>query len=93
MQHSQNLKNDFFYFNRMAKPSMGALFFSWCILAYPRLVKNKVGAELTEREGSRVEVFLFNEIRIIHHPHPRPDTDKGAAANIREWLKNNEVEP
>ena len=52
-----------------------------------------LGAELTEREGSRVEVFLFNEIRIFHRPHPRPDTDKGAVASIREWLKNNEVYP
>ena len=52
-----------------------------------------LGAELSEREGSRVEVFLFNEIRIFHRPHPSPDTDKGAVASIREWLKTNEVEP
>ena len=52
-----------------------------------------LGAELTEREGSRIEVFLFNEVRIFHRPHPRPDTDKGAVSSIREWLKNNEVEP
>ena len=52
-----------------------------------------LGAELTEREGSRIEIFLFNEVRIFHRPHPRPDTDKGAVSSIREWLKNNEVEP
>ncbi len=52
-----------------------------------------LGAELIEREGSRVEVFLFGEVRIYHRPHPRPDTDKGAVANIREWLKENEVTP
>lgn len=53
----------------------------------------ELGAEITEREGSRVEVFLFGEIRIFHRPHPRPDTDKGAIANIRKWLETNEVTP
>lgn len=52
-----------------------------------------LGAEVIEREGSRVEVFLFNEIRIFHRPHPRPDTDKGAVASIREWLIKHEVTP
>jgi hypothetical protein len=52
-----------------------------------------LGAELIEREGSRVEVFLFDEIRVYHRPHPRPDTDKGAVAAIRNWLKENEVTP
>ncbi|MCK5542890.1 MAG: type II toxin-antitoxin system HicA family toxin [Desulfobacterales bacterium] len=54
---------------------------------------NSLGAELIEREGSRIEVFLFHEVRVYHRPHPRPDTDKGAVASIREWLKNNEVLP
>lgn len=53
----------------------------------------ELGAEIKEREGSRVEVFLFGEIRIFHRPHPRPDTDKGAVANIRKWLEANEVTP
>ncbi len=53
----------------------------------------ELGAELAEREGSRIEVFLFDEIRVYHRPHPRPDTDKGAVASIREWLKGNEVTP
>jgi HicA toxin of bacterial toxin-antitoxin, len=52
-----------------------------------------LGAEISEREGSRVEVFLFGEVRVFHRPHPRPDTDKGAAASIREWLKINGVMP
>ncbi len=52
-----------------------------------------LGGELVEREGSRVEVFLFGEVRIFHRPHPRPDTDKGAIASIRAWLKENEVTP
>ena len=53
----------------------------------------ELGAEINEREGSRVEVFLFGEVRIFHRPHPRPDTDKGAVANIRNWLRANEVTP
>jgi hypothetical protein len=52
-----------------------------------------LGAEVTEREGSRIEVFLFGEIRVFHRPHPRPDTDKGAVASLRKWLSDNEVEP
>ena len=52
-----------------------------------------LGAELVERQGSRIEVFLFNEIRVFHRPHPRPDTDKGAVASIRDWLRENEVLP
>ncbi len=56
------------------------------------LFKN-LGADITEREGSRVEVFLFNQVRVFHRPHPRPDTDKGAIASIREWLKENGVSP
>ncbi|MCG6869104.1 MAG: type II toxin-antitoxin system HicA family toxin [Gammaproteobacteria bacterium] len=50
-----------------------------------------LGAEISEREGSRLEVFLFDEVRVFHRPHPRPDTDKGAVANIREWLRENGV--
>jgi len=50
-------------------------------------------AELTEREGSRVEVFLFGEVRVFHRPHPGPDTDKGAVASIRQWFRDNEVTP
>ena len=52
-----------------------------------------LGAELSEREGSRVEVFLFNEVRVFHRPHPSPDTDKGAVASVRDWLEEHEIVP
>lgn len=52
-----------------------------------------LGAEFDEREGSRVEVFLFGVVRIFHRPRPSPDTDKGAVAQIRKWLEENGVEP
>lgn len=50
-----------------------------------------LGAEIEEREGSRVAVFLFNEVYVFHRPHPSPNTDKGAVASIRNWLKRNGV--
>ena len=52
-----------------------------------------LGAELSEREGSRIGIRLFGERRVFHRPHPSPDTDKGAVASIREWLKENGVKP
>jgi hypothetical protein len=53
----------------------------------------ELGAELSEREGSRIGVRLFGERRVFHRPHPSPDTDKGAVASIRKWLQDNGVEP
>lgn len=53
----------------------------------------ELGAEISEREGSRIGVYLFGEIRIFHRPHPSPDTDKGAIASIRKWLDENGVKP
>jgi len=52
-----------------------------------------LGAELSEREGSRIGVFLFGEVRVFHRPHPSPDTDKGAVVSIRKWLNEHGVKP
>ena len=52
-----------------------------------------LGAEVSKREGSRVGVFLFGEVRVFHRPHPSPDTDKGAVASIRKWLDSHGVKP
>ncbi len=52
-----------------------------------------LGAELTEQEGSRIGVRLFNDRKVFHRPHPSPDTDKGAVASVRDWLAENEVTP
>ncbi len=52
-----------------------------------------LGAEVSEREGSRIGVRLFGERRVFHRPHPSPDTDKGAVVSIREWLAKNGVKP
>ena len=53
----------------------------------------ELGAEVSEREGSRVAVVLFEEVRVFHRPHPSPHTDKGAIASIRKWLEQHGVEP
>ena len=52
----------------------------------------ELGAEVSEREGSRVAVFLFAEVRVFHRPHPSPNTDKGAVASIRKWVEQHGVE-
>lgn len=51
----------------------------------------ELGAEISEREGSRVLVRLFGERRVFHRPHPSPNTDKGAVASLRDWLHDNGV--
>lgn len=53
----------------------------------------ELGAEISQREDSRVEVFLFGLPRVFHRPHPSPDTDKGAVAAIRKWFEENGVKP
>ena len=52
-----------------------------------------LGAEISERAGSRVGVYLFDEVRVFHRPHPSPMADKGAVANIRKWLEGHGVKP
>ena len=52
-----------------------------------------LGANVSERAGSRVAVVLFDEVRVFHRPHPSPNTDKGAIASIRKWLELYEVIP
>jgi hypothetical protein len=53
----------------------------------------ELGAEVSEREGSRVAVVLFSEVRVFHRPHPSPNTDKGAVASIRKWLEQHGAVP
>ena len=53
----------------------------------------ELGADISEREGSRIAVVLFDEVRAFHRPHPSPDTDKGAVASIRKWFEQHGVAP
>ena len=52
-----------------------------------------LGAEVTEREGSRVAIFLLQEVRVFHRPHPSPKTDKGAVVSVKKWLEQHGVKP
>ncbi len=52
-----------------------------------------LGAEVSQREGSRVAVVMFGEVRVFHRPHPSPHTDKGAVVSVRRWLEQHGVEP
>ena len=53
----------------------------------------ELGAEISEREGSRVEVYLFGLVRVFHRPHPSPKTDKGAVVSVKRWLEQHGVKP
>lgn len=53
----------------------------------------ELGAEITEREGSRVAVYLFEQVRVMHRPHPSTDMDKAAAVSLRQWLERNGISP
>jgi hypothetical protein len=52
-----------------------------------------LGAEIGEREGSRVAVVWRREVRVFHRPHPSPHTDKGAVISMRKWLEQHGVLP
>ena len=47
-----------------------------------------LGADIEEREGSRVAVIFPGQMpAVFHRPHPSPMTDKGAVNVIRQWLE------
>jgi hypothetical protein len=52
-----------------------------------------LGADIEEREGSRVAVVLFDEVQVFHRPHPDSTTDKGAVVSVRKWLDSHGVTP
>jgi hypothetical protein len=52
-----------------------------------------LGADISERSGSRIAVVLYGEVRVFHRPHPSPNTDKGAISSIRKWFEYYEVKP
>ena len=52
-----------------------------------------LGAEVSERAGSRVAIVLFDEVRVFHRPHPSPKADKGAVVSVKKWLDQHGVKP
>jgi len=52
-----------------------------------------LGAEMKEGSGSRVGFSLNGVDIIVHRPHPKKKTDKGAVKSIRKFLTNAGVKP
>ncbi len=52
-----------------------------------------LGAELEEREGSRVAVILKKRVHILHKPHPQPELKRGSVRSVRELLEAHEIWP
>ena len=51
------------------------------------------GAELEEREGSRMAIHLNEDIHTMHRPHPDNEIDKGAVASLRKFLDQQGIRP
>jgi hypothetical protein len=51
------------------------------------------GAEITEGKGSRVRIALNGLRAVLHRPHPRKETDKGAVGSMRRFLIEAGVTP
>ena len=53
----------------------------------------ELGAEIEEREGSRMAIIWREQVKVFHRPHPSPDTDKGAVVSVKKWLEEHGVNP
>lgn len=52
-----------------------------------------LGAELSERSGSRLRIALNGCRAVFHRSHPRKETDKGAIVSMRRFLVTAGVKP
>jgi hypothetical protein len=52
-----------------------------------------LGAEVFEREGSRVKVVLMNEQWRAHRPHPGKEAKRYQVEEVRELLVRLEIRP
>ncbi len=50
------------------------------------------GAHISEGSGSRVRIALNVVRAVLHRPHPRKETDKGAVVSMRRFLTEAGVE-
>ncbi len=51
------------------------------------------GARILPGQGSRVCIKLGNQRAVFHAPHPRKETVKGAAEDVREFLRREGIKP
>ena len=52
-----------------------------------------LGADISEGEGSRIRIKLNNVRAVFHRPHPKKETDKGAASSMKRFLENAGIKP
>ena len=52
-----------------------------------------LGAEISERRGSRVAVELNGVTAIFHRPHPQKETKRYLVRDVKDFLTNCEVVP
>lgn len=52
-----------------------------------------LGAKVIEGKGSRVRIYLNEQVAVFHRPHPRKETDKGALVSVRRFLEEAGVKP
>jgi hypothetical protein len=52
-----------------------------------------LGAEISERRGSRVAVELHGVTAIFHRPHPQKEARRYLVRDVRDFLINCEVIP
>jgi hypothetical protein len=53
----------------------------------------RIGAELHEREGSRIKFSLKGDAWHAHRPHPGKEAKKYQVEGVREFLERNGVTP
>ena len=51
------------------------------------------GAEITDGRGSRVRIALNGVRAVFHRPHPQKETDRGAVASMRRFLREAGIGP
>ena len=51
------------------------------------------GAEIIQRQGSRVCMKLDKQRAVFHSPHPQKEAVKGAVEDIRSFLKRAGIQP
>ena len=52
-----------------------------------------LGAELSEKRGSRIRIYLNGVRAVFHRPHPKKEVGKGALKSVRRFLETAEIEP
>ncbi len=51
------------------------------------------GAVISEGSGSRVRIALKGRRAVFHRPHPEKETDRGAVADMRRFLREAGIRP